>query len=159
MTETRTWEQNGWIEQSQTILDSYERLIGKTLITRDGSPADQAQQLFHAPLVVVSHDTQSDPLLNYANQMALDLWKISVPTLLKTPSRMTAESVHRDERAKLLQRTTRDGFVDDYRGIRIATDGQRFLIDCATVWNLSDHQGNHSGQAATFDKWTMIQQS
>ena len=159
MTETTPWEQNGWVEQSRAILDSYERLIGTTLVARHGSPVDHAQRLFQAPFVVVSHNTQPDPLLNYGNQMALDLWKISVPTLLQTPSRMTAEPVHRDERAKLLQRTTRDGFVDDYRGIRIATDGQRFLIDSATVWNLTDHHGDHSGQAATFDKWTMIQQN
>jgi len=157
MTETRPWVENGWVEQSQAILDSYERLLGKTLIARHGTPVEQAKRLFHAPFVVVSHDTQADPILNYANQMALELWKISVPSLLQTPSRMTAEPVHRDERAKLLERTTRDGFVDDYRGIRIATDGQRFLIDCATVWNLVDHQGNRSGQAATFDHRTWIQ--
>ena len=108
MTETTSWEQNGWIEQSQIILDSYDKLLGKPLVDRNCSISGQAEQLFHAPFVVVCHGTQSDPLLSYANQLALELWKISIPVLLQTPSRMTAEPVHRDERAELLARTTRD---------------------------------------------------
>ncbi len=152
----KPWLQHGWLEQSQNILDSFFNLLGHHLIERQGTPSEQAETLYEAPFVVVSHGTQADPLLNYANSTALDLWKISIPTLLKTPSRMTAETMHRDERARLLARTTRDGYVDDYRGIRIATDGQRFLIHKATVWNLADHNGNYVGQAATFDQWTPL---
>ncbi len=152
----KPWLQHGWTLQSQHILDSYERLIGHQLIERLGSETDQAESLFKASFVVVSHGTEVDPLLNYANAAALKLWKISISTLLETPSRMTAEAMHRDERAELLERTTRDGYVDDYRGIRIATDGQRFLIDRATVWNLTDKSGHYAGQAATFDQWTTL---
>ena len=152
----KPWLQHGWIQQSQNILDSYERLVGYPLIERVGSEADQAESLFSASFVVVSHGTEVDPVLNYANATALRLWKISISTLLETPSRMTAEAMHRDERAELLERTTRDGYVDDYRGIRIATDGQRFLIDRATVWNLSDKSGHYAGQAAAFDQWTTL---
>ncbi len=156
MAADKPWLQHGWTRQSQHILDSYERLVGHQLIERLGSEADQAEALFTAPFVVVSHGTEVDPLLNYANAAALQLWKISISTLLETPSRMTAEAMHRDERAELLERTTRDGYVDDYRGIRIATDGQRFLIDRATVWNLTDKSGHYAGQAATFDQWTTL---
>ncbi len=156
MAADKPWLQHGWTLQSQHILDSYERLVGHQLIERLGSEADQAEALFTAPFVVVSHGTEVDPLLNYANAAALQLWKISISTLLETPSRMTAEAMHRDERAELLERTTRDGYVDDYRGIRIATDGQRFLIDRATVWNLTDKSGHYAGQAATFDQWTTL---
>ncbi len=152
----KPWLQHGWLEQSQNILDSYFRLLGHHLIDRQGTPAEQAKALYGASFVVVSHGTQADPLLNYANAIALDLWKISIPKLLETPSRMTAETMHRDERARLLARTTRDGYVDDYSGIRIATDGQRFQIHEATVWNLADHNGNYVGQAATFDRWTLL---
>lgn len=112
--------------------------------------------MFEAPFVVVSHGMQDDPILNYGNATALKLWKISIPDLLKTPSRMTAEPVHRDERQRLLERTTRDGFVDDYRGVRIATTGHRFLIERATVWNLVNETGERVGQAATFSEWTFL---
>jgi len=66
---------------------------------------------------------------------------------------MTAEPLHREERAILLKRTTRNGFVDDYQGIRISSSGRRFRIERAIVWNLLDEDGNHAGQAATFSQW------
>jgi hypothetical protein len=104
----------------------------------------------------VSHGNQPDPILNYGNQTALNLWQIGIPTLLKTPSRLTAEPVHRDERARLLERTARDGYVDDYQGIRVATTGRRFRINQALVWNLVDQNGNHVGQGATFSEWQFL---
>ena len=157
MAGSKPWLQNEWVQHSQHMLDSYHCLLGHHLIERAGGPAEQAERLFNSTFVVVSHGTQPDPLLNYANAVALRLWNISIPTLLETPSRMTAETMHRDERAKLLARTTRDGYVDDYRGVRITTDGQRFLIDRATVWNVSDHMGACVGQAATFNRWTNLE--
>ena len=150
------WEEHRWIELSQYILNSHALLVGTELIGRVGTPLEQAKQLFEAPFVVVAHGAQDNPILCYANETALALWKISIPVLLRTPSRETAEPVHREERARLLERTTRDGFVDDYRGIRIATDGQRFLIHRATVWNLVDADGQHVGQAATFRDWQLL---
>ena len=53
-----------------------------------------------------------------------------------------------------MERTRRDGFVDDYQGIRISRTGKRFRIEQAIVWNLVDDQGRHAGQAATFDHWS-----
>jgi hypothetical protein len=112
--------------------------------------------MFEAPFVVVSHGTQDDPILNYGNEVALNLWEMDIETLLQTPSRMTAEPVHRDERARLLERTLRDGFVDDYRGIRIASSGRRFLIEKAIVWNLVNDAGDRVGQSATFSDWVFL---
>ena len=124
---------DAWIEHTKVLLDSFRRWLGRDLIPRVGSPFDQARTLFEAPFVVVSHGTESDPILNYGNRTALSLWEMEVETLLATPSRMTAEPLHRDERARLLERTTRDGYVDDYRGIRISRTGRRFRIDQAIV--------------------------
>ena len=150
------WERYDWIGHSQLLLNSYQRWLGVKLIDRGDSIEEQAQRLFEAPFVVVSHGTQTDPILNYGNQAALDLWDMDIDTLLETPSRLTAEPVHRDERALLLERTTRDGYVDDYRGIRIARSGRRFLIERAIVWNLVDACGQRAGQAATFSEWTWL---
>lgn len=154
--ETQPWQQHALIEHSQTLLNSYRLYLGEDLISRDDSTEAQAQALFEAPFVVVSHGTQADPILNYGNGTALNLWQMDLDTLQQTPSRMTAEPVHRDERALLLERTLRDGFVDDYRGIRIASTGRRFLIEKAIVWNLVDDDGNRVGQAATFADWVFL---
>jgi hypothetical protein len=150
--------QPGWIAHTQLLLDSYRRWTGRELIARTGSPRNQAMSLYLAPFVVVSHGTQPDPILNYGNQTALTLWEMSVEDLLRTPSRMTAEPLQREERARLLERTSRQGFVDDYQGIRISSTGRRFRIDQATVWNLVDSSGQHAGQAATFSEWTFLEE-
>ncbi|MCA9248769.1 MAG: MEKHLA domain-containing protein [Planctomycetales bacterium] len=142
------------IEHAQLLLDSYRRWLGVELVDRSGSPADQAQRLLEADFVVVSHGTQDDPILNFGNRAAMRLWELDWETLCRTPSRMTAEPVHRDERAQLLARTTRDGYVDDYQGIRISATGRRFRIERATVWNLIDAHGAYAGQAAKFSDWT-----
>jgi hypothetical protein len=154
--EPQPWLAHGWVAHSRLLLDSYRRLCGRELVARSVDPIEDARQLFLAPRVVVSHGTQADPLLNYANRCALDLWQIDIPTLLMTPSRLTAEPMHRDERARLLERTARDGYVDDYQGIRITQTGRRFRIEQATVWNLIDSQGSLQGQAATFDHWVWL---
>lgn len=72
----------------------------------------------------------------------------------RLPSRLSAEPLHRDERARLLDRVTRDGYIDDYSGIRISATGRRFRIEQAV--DLIDADGAIHGQAATFDRWTML---
>jgi len=141
------------------LLDSFVRLLGRELVSRGGTPAEQADRLFYAPFVVVSHGTEPDPVLNYGNAEALRLWEMTWEELTQTPSRLTAEPVHRDERARLLARTREHGYVDDYSGIRISKLGKRFRIDRAIVWNLMDADGRHRGQAATFDHWTPLDEA
>ncbi len=144
------------IEHTQLLLDSFARLLGRELIPRHGTAVQQADELFRAAFVVVSHGTEADPILNYGNAVALVLWEMTPEELRRTPSRLTAEPLHRDERARLLERTRRDGYVDDYAGIRVAKSGRRFRIERAIVWNLTDPLGVHRGQAATFDRWTPL---
>ena len=155
--DSQFWLQQSCVEHAQMLLDSFFRWTKRELMPRAGSPFEQAATLFESPFVVVSHGTQADPVLNYGNRAALRLWEMEVPLFLRTPSRLTAEPVHRNERARLLERTQRDGFVDDYRGVRISSTGRRFRIDRATVWNLLDRQGNHAGQAATFSDWVFLE--
>jgi len=150
------WSCPDQINHVQMLLDSFARLLGRDLVPRDASAADQARRLFESPFVVVSHGTEADPVLNYGNATALALWEMDLATFVQTPSRQTAEPVHRDERARILERTRRDGFVDDYSGIRVSRSGRRFRIEQAIVWNLADAAGHLRGQAATFDNWTPL---
>lgn len=150
------WQSHGWLQHTQLLLNSWRHWLGHDLIERSGDPEQEAAALFLAPFVVVSHDTQPDPVLNYGNALALKLWEIDIPDLLRMPSRLTAEPLHRDERARLLERTSRDGYVDDYQGIRISSTGRRFRIQRAVVWNLLDASGRLAGQAATFSDWQLL---
>lgn len=150
------WLNPDWQRQIKRLLDSYQRHVGRELLDRSGSSAQQAERLFHSPFVVVSHGMEVDPVLNSANAVALQLWELSLEAFLRTPSRQTAEPMHRDERARMLEQTARQGYIDDYRGIRITSTGKRFRIDRATVWNIVDEAGNRAGQAATFEDWVFL---
>ena len=141
---------------SQWLLDSFRRWTGRDLLIRTGTPDAQAQALFAAPFVVVSHGIEADPLLNYGNQQALDLWELSWAQLTSTPSRLTAEPMNRDERARMLAVAEKQGYYSGYRGIRISSTGKRFLVEDATVWNVVDGQGIRVGQAATFAHWIVV---
>ena len=150
-------ELNGYLEcHVKFLLDSFRHWTGKSLVQQNLSSEERARQLFYAPFVVLSHDTGTDPLLNYANQAGLRLFEINWKELTILPSRLTAEPMHRDERARLLGRVTRHGYIDDYSGVRISRTGRRFLIERAIVWNVRDDEGAAYGQAATFSAWRFL---
>lgn len=138
------------------LLASLRRLTARDLVDRQLSIAEQARQIYDAPFVVLSHDTAADPILNYGNRAGMELFELSWEELIQTPSRLTAEPMHRDERARLLGAVTQNGFIDDYRGVRVSKNGRRFLIEKATVWNLLADKGEPHGQAATFSAWEYL---
>ena len=150
------WQQPEIICWSQILIKSFQQLLGKNLVAPANTPEQLAQTLFDAPFVVVSHGTQADPILNYGNQMALQLWSISWDELVTTPSRLTAEPVKQYVRAQMLEQAAKQGYIDNYQGIRISRTGQRFLIEQAIIWNLTDEFGKECGQAATFSDWKLL---
>jgi len=150
------WQQFGGVEQTQILLDSYRHWLGEDLLPRLGTAEEQAKALYNASFVVVSHGVGEDPLLNYANHAALELWEMDAGTLRKTPSRLTAEPGLQEERARFMEQTARLGFARGYTGIRISRSGKRFRMIDATVWNLLDSRGIYVGQAATFARWEWL---
>ncbi len=145
-----------WITHSTALLDAHRDRTGRELIERGGGAEAEAERLLAAPFVVVSHGVETDPILNYGNRVALALWEMSAMELVRTPSRLTAESMLRDARERLLEQTARDGFVSGYEGVRISATGRRFRISNVTIWNVTDVVGAPAGQAATFARWTFL---
>jgi hypothetical protein len=150
-----TWNTPQGLAWTQLLLDSFEKCTGSTLLQdRDGLDLmEQARALFHSSRVVVSHQTQEDPVLCYGNAKALALWEMDLLKLTSSPSRLTAEPVAREERQRLLDTVKAKGFIDDYRGVRISSTGKRFEILQAVVWEIYDLDGVRRGQAATFSDW------
>lgn len=142
-------------EHARLLLDSYQRLIGKALAPV-GDPPQRAKALYEADFVVVSHDTAPDPVFNYANLAAQRLFGMDWDTFVALPSRLSAGPTHRDERQRLLDAVTRNGYIDNYAGIRVAHSGRRFRVEAATVWNLTNDAGNYAGQAAMFSEWHFL---
>jgi len=141
---------------AERLLDSWHYWTGGHLIDPALVKIERARRLFHAPFAVLSHDTAPDPILNYANETALALFELNWDQLVRTPSRLTAEPMHREARAALLAQVSSRGYIDDYRGVRVSRTGRRFLIERATVWNLIDESGTPGGQAAAFRTWRFL---
>lgn len=150
------WASDWAVAHATTLARSFQRWQGRDLLPGDLEPLAFADALFAAPFILVSHGTQADPVLNYGNRAALTLWEISWDELTRTPSRLTAEPVAREERARLLAEVTQHGHIANYAGVRIAKSGRRFRIERAVVWNLLDEAGTHCGQAAMFDRWEYL---
>lgn len=134
-------------ERIALIAASHRRLTGRPLVDPDD---DVVMAVWNAPVVVLAHGTEADPLFFFGNRAGLRAFKATPETLVGLPSRYSAEAPDRAERQALLDRVTAHGFVDDYAGVRVQLDGGKFRIEQATVWNLIDEQGVRHGQAASF---------
>lgn len=151
------WKQPEIVAWSQCLLDSYKNLLGSELIDRTGTFQEQAKALFFAPFVVLSHGTETDPIYNYGNQIALALWERDWTDLLKMPSRLSAEQILQEERQRILEATVTQGYLKDYQCVRISRTGKRYKIADVTLWNVIDSQGKYCGQSATFSQWSFLQ--
>ncbi len=145
------------IDYSALLVSSFARLTGKTLLAPNSK--DMARELYQAPFALVSHGTQADPIFCYGNQTALELWKMTWAEFITMPSRLCVEPTIHEERERLLAEANRQGYIDTYQGVRIAKDGQKFLIKDTVLWNVEDNQGNRYGQACIIRKWDFLSKS
>ena len=136
-------------DHARLLLHSHRQLTGRDLLPAQSA---SAQALYEAPFVVLSHDAGADPRFTYANRTAQRLFEMPWPEIVGMPSRFSAEPLLREERQRLLERVARDGYIDDYCGVRVSRSGRRFLVRNATVWNLLDDD-RIVGQAAAFSDW------
>jgi hypothetical protein len=133
------------------LTHSYARATGRPLVTA----WQGAAWLYNvAPFALLAHNTDADPVFVYANGTAQRCFEYDWDAFVTTPSRLSAEAPNRDERQRLLDAVARDGFISNYRGMRIAKSGRRFWIEGGTVWELIDEAGRRRGQAAIFTSWT-----
>jgi hypothetical protein len=129
------------------LASSFERLLGRPLVT---TGSDVVAGLWHSSAAIVAHGTEPDPIFFFGNRRALEVFESDIAAFTRMPSRLSAEAPLREERQALLERVAREGFIDDYAGVRITATGRRFRIEAAIVWNIVDDAGERHGQAATF---------
>ncbi|MCG6938485.1 MAG: MEKHLA domain-containing protein [Gammaproteobacteria bacterium] len=143
-------------KHAELILSSLFRMTGRNLVDPDLPDKDRYRSLFEAPFCVVSHNTEADPVFNYGNKAALELFEMNWDDFTSLPSRLSAEQEIREEREKLLARVAERGFIEDYKGIRVSSSGKRFLVEDSIVWNMIDENGAYRGQAAVLYKWSKL---
>ncbi len=127
------------------LCESYQRLLNKPLVA-DSSPL--VMDLYEADFVLLSHGAEQDPIFNFGNRLALELFEYSWDEFIQLPSRLSAKPLEQAERQQLLEQVGRQGFIDNYSGIRVTRTGREFLIENAVVWNIIDASGHYHGQAA-----------
>ncbi len=136
---------------AELIMSSFARLLGRPLLAN----AD-AKALYHADMIVLSHDGADDPVLTYGNLAAQRLWEMSWEALTSLPSRLTAEPTERALRDAMFAQMREKGFIEDYAGIRISATGKRFEIQNAVIWPLLDENGVKQGEAACFADYAFL---
>jgi PAS domain S-box-containing protein len=137
------------------LTESYERLLGRSLIPQEILIQDAAKWLYEdAPFAILAHTADADPTFMYGNKAAQKRFGYSWEEITRLPSRLSAQPVNREERQQFLDRVRRDGYSSGYSGIRVTKTGGRFLIEDATLWQLLDEHGTVHGQAVTIPKST-----
>ena len=63
---------------------------------------------------------------------------MSLEEVIGKPTTMTAPESEQKERNRLLKQVNSHGFIDNYKGIRVTSDGELFQIEDATIWNVID---------------------
>ena len=148
---------NSFLAEHVTLLRHSLQLWSNRDLVKHELPDDEAaRELFLASFAVVSHNTDSDPIFNYANQTALDLFEMTWDEFTMLPSRKSAAPINQAERSRLLLEVTTNGIIHNYSGVRLSQSGSAFLIENGMVWNLQDSGGGYYGQAAMFTHWKHV---
>ncbi|CAN5567507.1 MEKHLA domain-containing protein [soil metagenome] len=150
------WQQSEVIAHSRLITDSYGYWTSKNLFPEINNDLELSHAMYFAPLVIVSHGLEKDPVFNYGNLQAQQLWHLSWQEFTSMPSRLSAEPIEADQREKLLVEGRKRGITYLEQAIRISKDGKRFYIKDVTLFNLQDDKHTYLGQAAIYAHWEFI---
>ena len=138
----------------QLLVKSYRKLIGRLLIEDVDAPS--SEEVCSADFALLSHGTEADPLFNFGNDLALTLFERSFEDFIKLPSRKSSGQTIDEDRIKLLDEVSKNGFIENYNGVRVSASGRQFEISDAVVWNVIDEKGSYHGQAAKIMTWRYL---
>ena len=131
---------------------SYEKLTHKKLFIIDNTNSlDRLLNELKYP--IASHSLEDVHLFNYANEAMLNLFKMPRDEFIGLPSHQSANEINRKERESLLAQVRKTGIVENYQGSRVKKNGDTFLIKKATVWNVSNNDGQVHSQAVIIFDW------
>jgi hypothetical protein len=138
------------------ITNSLKKLTSIEIVDSSLSIEEQAKQVFHSDYILLAHNASNDPIFNYANQRALQLFEMSWDEFTNMPSKYSAESDERGKREKFLAEVEEKGYSKDYSGIRISKTGKRFEIKNVILWNVYDSENIRIAQAALFEEYNYM---
>jgi MEKHLA domain len=135
----------------QHLMASYLGHLHAPLVPAEVRPEKAADWLYRNTIfAVLAHNAANDPVFVYANLCAQHCFEMSWQELIGMPSRLSADTPDRAERAATLAQVAAQGYTTHYRGLRIAKSGRRFWIERGILWNVLDDAGVRIGQGAMF---------
>jgi hypothetical protein len=138
-------------EHISMMLENLKRWTSYDLIEDYGFSIDRlGEEVFNADFYILSHTHAIDPILNYGNNLVLQLWEVSWEELTSMYSKDTAKPVDRSARSSVMDRVKKYNYISGYDGDRVSKTGIEFKILDVTIWNLFLDNGNPYGQAAWF---------
>ncbi|TVU59214.1 MEKHLA domain-containing protein [Vibrio atlanticus] len=137
-----------YVKQVKIISHNYNRIFGKQLYRENNSDLEIFYEVWNSHFAIVSHGTEINPLFNFANKKALEIFELNYLDFIGLPSIQTADALAAEDRIMLLNDVNRHGFVKNYSGIRVSAKGKKFQICDAVIFNLFDFEYNYHGQAA-----------
>eukprot|EP00271_Cylindrocystis_brebissonii_P002248 TRINITY_DN12699_c0_g1_i1.p1 TRINITY_DN12699_c0_g1~~TRINITY_DN12699_c0_g1_i1.p1 ORF type:complete len:256 (-),score=42.92 TRINITY_DN12699_c0_g1_i1:548-1315(-) len=138
------------IMHSLAVIDSYFRATGKPIFPSSVEISVAAKALWELPRVVVTQGTEEDPLYNYGNKAALDLFEMDWPTFTSSVARKWAPEEEQTAHSELVKSAVQG--VQDIGGlVRVTSSGQTFKISQGAWWALTTLDGEPFGQGAVFD--------
>ena len=96
-------------DHAQRLNHSFQQFFQASLLNTNSRSFSET--LFYAPFVVLSHNTDDDPIFNYANQKGLELFELDWSELIKLPSRLSAEPIRQMAREILMAKVATDGYM------------------------------------------------
>ena len=143
-------------KHADILMENYKKYFSEELVCNTGDGFNRFESLWGADFVIVSHGIEEDPVFNFGNLTALNLFELDFSEFTSMPSRKSAQTPSQDDRNKLLAEVTKYGCINHYKGVRVSSMGKRFFIENAKVWNLYDENSAYYGQAAMFKSWENI---
>lgn len=138
------------------ITSSLKKLANIEIVDSNLSLEEQAKQIFNSDFVLLAHNAANEPVFNYANQTALQLFEMSWDEMTNLSSKYSAEADEQAKREQFIAEVTEKGYSKNYSGIRISKTGKRFEIKNVILWNVYDSENNRIAQAAMFKEYKYL---
>ena len=84
-----------YTKHGQLLCSSYRHWTDKPLITKHSEPNKLIFELYAAPFAIVSHGIEEDPIFNFGNKVALELFELNWEQFIQLPSRYSVETTNR----------------------------------------------------------------
>jgi MEKHLA domain len=101
---------------------------------------------------ILSHGMQDDPIYNYGNCAALELFDQTLETLCQTPSRYSTVESLMEDREQLIRKINDVGYGTILNAVRTTPKGKLFVIQKIWIWHVYHDNGRRIGLAALYDR-------